>query len=74
MKYYRCYLLNEQGRFKAVKELQAMSDADALAVARVAYETSGYSGFELWEDGRMLYSSQPRTEPDAAPPGERKRA
>lgn len=48
---YRIYCLNEEGRFQKVKEIEASSDAEALAHAR-SLEHSAEC--EVWTKSRFV--------------------
>jgi hypothetical protein len=51
MNQYRIYCLNDEGRFSKVEEIEAASDAEALARARA----TGHSGrCEVWQGKRLV--------------------
>ena len=51
MNQYRIYCLNDEGRFSKVEEIEAASDAEALASARA----TGQSGScEVWQGNRLV--------------------
>ena len=51
MHQYRIYCLNDEGRFDKVEEIEASSDAEALACAR-ALKHSGEC--EVWTGDRLV--------------------
>ena len=54
---YRIYCLEDEGRFRRVKEVEAPDDAAALARARAL----GHSGeCEVWCRSRLVGSIQPQ--------------
>lgn len=53
---YRLYFLNDEGRFRAVKELACADDEQALNEAR----RHGESGLELWDLGRLVAAWPPQ--------------
>lgn len=56
MAYYRCYFLDARQHFTDVTEIQSIDDQAALQQARAAFATyAQYSGFELWENQRMVH-------------------
>jgi hypothetical protein len=48
---YRIYCLNEEGRFHKVKEIEAPSDAEALAHAR---SLKHFGECEVWRGSRLV--------------------
>jgi hypothetical protein len=57
MAFYRCYFLDATQHFTDVAEIQSIDDQAALQQARAAFATyAEYSGFELWENRRMIHS------------------
>jgi hypothetical protein len=64
-RYYRCYLLSQENRFKDVVEFFCPDDEAAIARAQQYFVCQNeFVGFELWEGGRCVCS---RPEPDAQP-------
>lgn len=56
MAYYRCYFLDAIRRFMDVAEIQSIDDQAALQQARAVFgKYAEYSGFELWENRRMVH-------------------
>ena len=51
MKQYRIYCLNNEGRFSKVREIEAQSDDEALALAR---EMQQNYACEVWQRHRLV--------------------
>jgi hypothetical protein len=69
--HYRCYFLGADGKISAAAEnIEAASDADALALSRELYAARpASSGFELWQCKRRVHEEMTkagavRQEPD----------
>lgn len=62
-RYYRCYFLSKENRFKDIVEFFCPDDEAAIARAQQYFACQvEFVGFELWEGTRRVYSS-----PDSAP-------
>jgi len=58
MHQYRIYCLDDEGRFRKVKEVEAPDDADALSRARAL----GHSGeCEVWRGSRLVGRIEPQS-------------
>jgi hypothetical protein len=65
MPLYRCLFLREDGQVARIEELNDDGDAHRDAV-RLLTRTGGFSGFELWRDGRKVDEYRP-VKPAIAP-------
>ena len=54
---YRAYTMNDLGRIDTAQSLQANSDQDAIAQARMLLD--GHA-IEVWDRGRFIVSLNPR--------------
>ncbi|MGH7089039.1 MAG: hypothetical protein ACREFQ_09080 [Stellaceae bacterium] len=61
---YRCYFLDAQGAIRSVREIESVSDSDAVNMARDAFaQQRHFRGFELWQRNRRVHLElEPRTE------------
>jgi hypothetical protein len=67
MPLYRCLFLREDGQVARIEELNSYDDSDARRDAvRLLTRTGGFSGFELWRDGRKVDEYRP-VKPATAP-------
>jgi hypothetical protein len=54
---FRCYLLDDNGRIKAVQSFSCAAEAHAIGLARYCFaETKSYAGFELWQGEHRIHS------------------
>ena len=53
MTVFRCYMTGADGHFRDVVSLEAVSDLEALTLARAL--PTAHAGFELWSGSRLVY-------------------
>jgi hypothetical protein len=60
MPLYRCLFLREDGQVARIEELNSSDDRDGRRDALyLLTRTGGFSGFELWRDGRKVDEYRP---------------
>ena len=56
MAYYRCYLLDEDGRIQSREEYESESKAAAIEAARRMFvQRPHHKAFEVWQGARRLH-------------------
>jgi hypothetical protein len=73
MAVYRMLLLGAGARLAAVRRFSALSDKEAIAVARGTLEDAPHFGFELWLDDRRVTAEEARSTNEKRPLGTRPR-
>ena len=54
--HFRCYFLDPAGHFIDVRDIDAGSDTNAVAAARLlAAERNDIHGFAVWQEKRQVY-------------------
>jgi hypothetical protein len=66
MTVFRCYMTGADGHFRDVMSLEAVSDLEALTLARAL--PTAHAGFELWTGSRLVHREPVVTD---APIGEK---
>jgi len=68
MAYYRCYLLDEDGRIQSREEYESESRAAAIEAARRMFvQRPHHKAFEVWQGARRLHDeAREPTKPLAA--------
>ena len=54
MKYYRCYLLTDEGHIARAKILKCADEADAARQCRDLVPPGNYAGAEVWDGARQV--------------------
>jgi hypothetical protein len=56
VRYYRCYFLGSDDKFKDFVDLASADDAAAIAEAQRRFDNLGeFVAFEIWEGTRKVY-------------------
>ncbi len=51
---YRCFLLDNDGKFRNSEVIECPTDAAALEEAERRLATCGYPAIEVWDKGRLI--------------------